>query len=120
MTAIALEWGDIHWVCDPRFITCPRDHLYSFKKQEGFSRDHRRLSGYEFFQCRQCAPATFWFAVFTTQPTPAAFCYEISESCWKEWMDDNAQLVLSTTEMLYLIRDPQGRSYNPTFRPPVR
>lgn len=103
------------WVCDPRFIMCNDEHLYMFR-DKGMDRDHRRLEGHEFFRCRECGPETFFFAVFSTSPDPHTVCYAISEESWKEWM--NRDDVFSTREMLYLLRDPDGKSLNPNYVPP--
>lgn len=107
--------GNVVWTCDPRAVFCVNEHLYTFR-EAGMDRDHRRLSGHEFFRCRECDKPTYFFAVFSTSPDPHVTCYLISEDCWKEWM--NSDESCSTQEMLYRIRDPFGRSYNPTFRPP--
>lgn len=102
------------WVCDPRFLLCPEEHLYTFH-DKGMHRDMRRMEGHDFFRCEICKPASHFFVVFSKSPDPTAYCYLISEDCWREWMERDDEY--STTEMLHLIRDPLGRSYNPNFRP---
>lgn len=107
-------YGTVIWMCDPRFLFCPDDHLYAFH-QTGMHRDARRIEGHDFFRCDICKPASHFFVIFRKLPDPTATCYLISEACWKEWMASDEQF--SSLEMLYLIRDPAGRSYNPSFRP---
>jgi hypothetical protein len=104
------------WTCDPRFILCPDEHLYMFRKT-GMVRDMRRMAGHDFFRCEDCKPASHFFVVFSTSPDPHATCYLISEACWRQWINDPNVETRSTQEMLYLIRDPKGRNYNPNYRP---
>lgn len=102
------------WTCHHRAIKCRAGHVYKLK-QDGMQRNHMALSGHDFFRCDKCNPSCFWFAVFSTTPDRYATCYQVSEECWREWQTDEPSL--PTTEMLYVIRDPAGRSHNPNFRP---
>lgn len=111
------------WVCHPNFITCNphRDvgeHLLRFY-ETGYRTDLRRLDGHAFLECRQCQPSTYMFAVFSTRPDPMVTLYEISRESYQTWEKDASPVTLPTAEMLHLLRDPQGRSYNPHFRPRV-
>lgn len=110
------EVGTVIWSCHPRFILCPDDHLYTFR-ESGMHRDHRLISGHDFFRCDHCKPSSHFFVVFSTTPDLNATCYLISEECWREWYNAPDQALLPTREMLNLIRDPAGRSYNPTYTP---
>jgi hypothetical protein len=111
------------WYCDPNFLTCCPDgtegeHLLRYMKAN-YRVDMRRLSGHAFFECRQCQPATYFFAVFTRDPSPAVTCYAISKEDFDFWDRDPSATTLSTAEMLYRLKDPDSRSYNPYYRPPT-
>lgn len=111
------EIGTVIWTCASNVIMCPAGHVYWHKKEGGMQRDHRRLTGHDFFRCEKCKPASHFFVVFHTTPDPHATAYLISEECYREWAHDPNPQSLSTPEMLHLLRDPAGRSYNPTWRP---
>jgi hypothetical protein len=113
--------GTAVWVCDPNFITCNphgegREHLLAFY-EAGYRADLRRLNGHAFLECRQCKPPSFMFAVFTAVPSPMVTLYAIDQASYDEWIR-TGEGTPSTPEMLYRLRDPQGRSYNPYWRPP--
>lgn len=111
------EWGTVIWSCHPRAIFCPAHHLMRFGD---VPRDHRWLTGHDFLRCEKCRPASHYFVVFSTTPDLHATCYLISETCWREWVNAPDGAMLPTREMLYLIRDPVGRNYNPNFNPDFR
>lgn len=104
------------WSCHHRAIKCPNGHLYELKVK-GMQRDHQSLQGHEFFRCDRCTPSTYWFVVFSTTPDRHASCYEISLDCWREWQSNPADTTLPTTEMLHMLRSPDGTSYNPQWIP---
>lgn len=110
------------WYCDPNFLTCcpngdGKEHLLKFY-ETGYRVDLRRMSGHAFIECRQCQPSSYFFAVFTRDPAPTVTCYAISREDFAQWDKDPSATTLPTSEMLYRLRDPQGRSYNPHWRPP--
>jgi hypothetical protein len=111
------QYGTVVWNRDPRFLTCPADHLYRFR-DVGMQRDHRRLSGHDFFRCTECKPPSYFFVVFSTTPDPIATCYLINEETWKAFVNDPSPRPLSTLEVLFLIKDPLGRSYHPSYQAP--
>jgi hypothetical protein len=109
------------WTCYSNFITCRPDaggneHLLKYGRS-GFHADMRGLSGHAFFECKQCQPATFFFAVFHTAPDPYVVCYAIGEESFRLWDRDQSATTKTTPEMLHLLRDPEGRSINPNWRP---
>ncbi len=107
------------WHCESNFLTCPNDHLLKFY-ETGYRADLRRVEGHAFFECKQCRPEpSYFFAVFVSRPSPMATCYEISKDSYVQWEKDAAATTLPTPEMLYQLRDPKGRSYNPHFKPRV-
>lgn len=110
------------WHCYSNFLTCRPDaaqgeHLLKYH-ETGYRADLRRLEGHAFFECRQCSPTTYIFAVFVNRPSPMATCYQISKESFDQWDKDPNGDTFSTPEMLYRLTDPQGRSLNPTWRPP--
>lgn len=113
----------VPWVRNPNFLTCQHGHLLKFNDMregnaKGWRGDLRRLSGHAFFECKTCRPPTFFFAVFVTEPDPHVMCYALDEGAYREWDSDPSSVTLSTPEMLYQLRDPDGRSYNPNWRAP--
>lgn len=115
--------GKAIWVCESNYLTCnphaeAGEHLLRFH-QTGYRADLRRVSGHAFLECKQCDPASFFFAVFTTTPSPMVTCYAISKESYEEYEKDPSATTLSTPEMLYRLRDPDGRSYNPYYRPRI-
>lgn len=102
------------WHCDAQAVTCQHGHLWRHYKH-GYRADFRRLSGHAFLECQQCVPPTFIFAHFITQPSPMVMCYAIDFESFKTW-SKTEEPTPPTTELLYLLRDPEGRNYNPSFR----
>jgi hypothetical protein len=118
---VAVKQSDlVPWHCYPNFLTCRpggKEHLLKFH-QTGYRADLRRITGHAFFECRQCAPSTYIFAVFSTTPSPDVTCYEIAKECYDEWQADQSGETFTTQEMLYRLRDPDGSSLNATWRQP--
>lgn len=105
------------WHCDPNAIVCERgDHLLAHYEQ-GYRADMRRMSGHAFLQCLNCKPHQYFFALFAQFPSPMVTCYELSKESYDEW-DRTPEETPPTPELLYRLRDPEGRSYNPFFTPP--
>lgn len=103
------------WHCDPNFIVCRDDHLFTLYKA-GYRADLRRLSGHSFFECRECSPSSYFLAVFMSHPSPIVLCYSIDKASFLEW-DKTNEMTPPTPELLYRLRDPAGRSHNPYWRP---
>lgn len=119
-TATKVAKPDRPWVCYSNFLTCSPDgeeHLLRYKSA-GFVGDVRGLEGHAFFSCTECRPATYFFAVFSKSPDPHATCYPISEIAFKQWSLDPTATTKTTPEMLWLLRDPAGRSLNPNWKGP--
>lgn len=115
MTLPPISW----WTCYSNFITCPPDrgeHLLRVKKTD-YELDLRRVAGHAFLVCHECNPPCFFFAVLTSTPDSYATCYLISKESYRQWARDPSNETKSTPEMLYLLRDPQGNSLNPNWRP---
>jgi len=104
------------WSCYPNYLVCQNDHLLKYY-ETGYQADLRRMSGHSFFECRQCQPSTYFFAVFSTSPDPHVTCYALSRESFEHW-NKTDEPTPPTPEMLYRIRDPQGRSYNPYWKGP--
>jgi len=105
------------WHCDPNAIVCQQgDHLMAFY-ETGYRADWRRISGHAFFQCRKCTPPQYFFACFTQYPHPMVTCYALSRESYEEW-DKSDEPTPPTPELLYRLRDPDGKSYNPWWHPP--
>lgn len=110
------------WTCYSNFVTCcpdeyGKEHLLKLY-ESGYRGDMRRLSGHGFLECRQCQPSSYFLAVYSTTPTPIVTCYAICKEDYDTWVNDPSAETLPTPEMLYRLRDPDGRSYNPYWRPP--
>jgi hypothetical protein len=111
------------WHCESNFLTCNpygadgKEHLLKFY-ETGYRADLRRISGHAFLECRQCQPPTYMFVVFSTTPSSMATCYAISRESYDEWQRDKSETTYTTQEMLYRLRDPDGRSLNPYWREP--
>lgn len=103
------------WHAYPNFVVCVNDHLLAFRKAD-YRADMRRMSGHAFLKCEQCAPATYFFAVFSTTPDLHVTCYAISKESYDEWTRSE-EPTPPTPEILYRLRDPEGRSLNPLWRP---
>ena len=104
------------WHCDTNYIVCPGDHLLALYKA-GYRADLRRVSGHAFMECRECNPISYFFALFAQQPSPMVICYLLSKDAYDEW-SQSPEPTPPTPELLYRLRDPEGRSYNPMWRPP--
>lgn len=105
------------WVCEPNFIVCSDDHLLALYKAE-YRGDFRRLSGHTFLECRDCKPSTYFLAVFAKIDGLATVtCYDLNQPSFIEW-DRGNDPTPSTPELLYRLRDREGRSHNPYWRPP--
>jgi hypothetical protein len=112
-----VQLGQTPWHCDPQGIICEHDHLFAFYKA-GYRADFRRLSGHAFFQCRECDPPTYFAAVWGKLDGIATVtCYAIDRASYEEW-DKGDEPSPQTPELLYRLRDPSGRSHNPSWRPP--
>lgn len=104
------------WHCDPNAIICQHgDHLLAFY-DSGYRADLTRMNGHLFAKCVQCEPPCYFLGVFATLPSPMVTCYRLSEASYREW-DRSNDPTPPTSELLYRLRDPHGRSYNPNFRP---
>lgn len=103
------------WHCEPQAITCVNEHLLAFY-EAGYRADFRNMSGHAFLQCQKCSPATFFLALFMRDPSPLVICYGLSKESYTEW-DRRTEPTPGTGELLYLLRDPEGRSHNPLWRP---
>lgn len=105
------------WHCDPNAIICELgDHLLAFY-ESGYRADMTRLSGHMFAKCAQCAPHCHMLLVFSPLPSPIVYCYRLSGESYTEW-DRSQEPTPPTSELLYRVRDPDGRSFNPYWRPP--
>lgn len=109
------------WVTHPHYLVCRHGHpLRQFEKSDvAHSRwraDLRHLCGHAFFRCFTCQPDSFFFAVFVREPSPAVWCYAIGAEDYSFWQGDGSDVTLPTLEMLYRLRDPDGRSYHPEWR----
>ncbi|MDB4876443.1 MAG: hypothetical protein JWM41_2889 [Gemmatimonadetes bacterium] len=104
-----------HWHCDPQGIVCQHDHLLAFY-EAGYRADLRDMIGHAFLQCRKCDPPTQFLAVFCRDPSPLVLCYALSKDSFVEW-DKRPGRTPPTGELLYRLRDPQGRSHNSGWRP---
>jgi hypothetical protein len=105
------------WHCDPNAIICRDDHLLTLYKT-GYRADFRRMNGHAFVECQLCTPRSYFLALFTTQPSPMVTCDAIDHASYIEW-DRSGDATPPSPELLYRLRDPQGRSYNPHYRPPT-
>lgn len=106
------------WTCESNFVLCTNKHLLSFnEKRDGWRADMRRMQGHAFIECKKCQPPTFFFAVFVTKPDSHAVCYAINEASFRRWDTDPEAVTLSTPEMLFRLRDPDGHCFNPGWRP---
>lgn len=103
------------WVCDPSTVTCVNDHPLLFHKSD--YRGTLKLLGHAFLKCETCHPVSRFFALFIKHPSPIVVCYLLARESYDEWEPETAEDP-PTQELLYHLRDPQGRSYNPTWRPP--
>lgn len=104
------------WSCDPNAITCKDDHLFAFYKA-GYRGDFRRMSGHAFLECRECSPSTYFVAVFgKVDGIATVTCYPLNKESFDEW-DRGAEPSPETSELLYRLQDPNGRSHNPYWRP---
>jgi hypothetical protein len=74
------------------------------------------MSGHAFLACLDCKPHTYFFAHFITEPDPMVVCYAISKASFDEWELGN-EVAPPTPELLHRLRDPDGLSYNPNWRP---
>jgi len=112
-----LQVGTAIWHCDPNAIVCRNgDHLMAFY-EHGYRADLRRMSGHAFLQCLRCDPHEYFFALFSSHPSPMVTCYALSKDSYDEW-DRSPEPTPPTPELLYRLKDPEGRSYNPYYRPP--
>jgi len=106
------------WSCYTGFIVCSNAHLLRLLRT-GYKGDIRDVAGHAFLECQQCDPSTFFLAVLSTSPDPHVTCYALSRDCYREWdRRPPEQRTPNTPELLYLVRDPEGRSHNPSWRPP--
>ncbi len=105
------------WHCDPNMIVCRDGHPLLLYKS-GYRGDDRGLVGHAFRRCMTCRPTTPFFALFIVHPSPLVVCYLLSEDSYEEWRTRGGDETPATQELLYLLRDPDGRSYNPNWRPP--
>lgn len=108
--------GQRPWHCDPNAIICQNDHLMTLYKT-GYRADLRRLAGHAFFQCRECDPNSYFLAIFCREPSPLVLCYALSKESFTEW-DKSSEQTPPSGELLYRLRDPDGRSHNPYWRAP--
>ncbi len=119
-TTERLPLGQRPWHCDPNAIVCEHEHLLAFYKA-GYRADLRRLVGHAFLECRDCKEqfgrSTYFLALFVRDPSPLVLCYPLSKESFDEW-DKTNEPTPPSGELLYRLRDPQGRSHNPYWRPP--
>lgn len=103
------------WECNPNHILCESgDHLLAYY-ESGYRRSSQGLSGHDWLQCRNCNPPCYFLAVCSTKPSPIVYCFAISRETYMEWESQND--TPPTDELLYHIRDPDGKSFNPYWRP---
>lgn len=111
--------GQTPWMCDPNAIICMHDHLWAHYKAD-YRGDFKRLSGHAFLECRLCAPPTQFLAVFAKiDGIASTTCYALDKPSFDFW-NTSPDPTPSTPELLYLVRDPHGRSHNPYWRPKPR
>lgn len=115
-----LPLGQAPWHCDPNAIVCEHgNHLLAYYKA-GYRADMRRLTGHAFFECRDCKEesghSSYFLAVFIRDPSPLVLCYALDKPSFDEW-DKSNEPTPPTAELLHRVRDPQGRSHNPYWRP---
>lgn len=103
------------WVCEANVLTCQHEHALVTHKSK-FGLDQRRVDGHLFGYCQHCQPTTFFFGIVTSRPSPMVTCYAIDKAQYDRWQMDTDD-PRSSPEMLYLLRGPDGRSYNPSWRP---
>jgi hypothetical protein len=87
----------------------------------GYRADVRRLlDGHGFFECRQCSPSTYFLAVASKISGIAdVTCYDLCREDFAHW-DKSEDPTPRTPELLYHLRDRDGRNHNPYFLPTVR
>jgi hypothetical protein len=103
------------WYCDPNGVKCRHGHMLKLNRS-GYSGDLRRLVGHAFFECKLCTTPTWFLAIFCREPSPLVLCYAITHEAYAAWTKTD-ELTPPTAELLYTLRDPNDRSYNPTWRP---
>jgi hypothetical protein len=106
------------WQCYPNFIACQRgDHLWAHYKA-GVRVDFRGMQGPLLIECRQCDPPQYYLAVFSMSQRTHVTCYELSKASYDEFNTRFEDALPEIPELLYRLRAPDGRSYNPNWRPP--
>lgn len=116
MTTERLPVASGQWVCDPNAIVCAFcDSLLAYYAS-GFRSNRRDMSGHDWIMCKNCDPATYFLAVASPLPYPMVTCYPISRESYVRW-DTAAGRSPPTPELLYYLRDPLGRSWNPYWQP---
>jgi hypothetical protein len=104
------------WDCNPIALLCRQDHLLRFYLTE-WRFDLRRLSGHAFAACHECAPPSYMMIVLAkVDGLAVATVYPIGKESYDEW-ERGEEPSPPTSELLYRLKDPQGRSHNPYWRP---
>lgn len=117
MASDRLKVAQGQWVCDPNYVVCAHcDSLWTHHIQ-GFRVGLNDIAGAVPFMCDNCKPPTYFMAVFAPLPSPMVTCYPLSRDSYLHW-DKHPGKFPPTAELLYYLRDPQGRSFNPYWRPP--
>jgi hypothetical protein len=105
----------IPWLCQSNFLTCRAGHLFRVK-DSGFRTDMRAIAGPTFWSCHKCEPPTYFLALYVRHPDPYAVCYRLSELSYKDWVEQPL-VDMTTLELLHVLKDPDGNSLNPDWRP---
>jgi hypothetical protein len=104
------------WDCDALAILCENDHLLAFYLAD-WRFDLRRVSGHAFAACHKCKPPTYMLVVFAKVDGLAnVTVYPLHEQSYREWSNGD-EPTIGTSELLYRVKDPEGRSHNPDWRP---
>ncbi len=103
------------WHCAPQVVTCHAGHVFVHGKA-GFYADMRDMLGHMFLICQNCQPPSYYFALFMREPSPLVLCYALSKDSYYYWQERSGRTP-PTAELLYHLRDPNGRSHFPDWKP---
>lgn len=113
-----LPVGTGQWVCDVNAVVCRFcDTMMAYYK-DGFRANAGQMSGPMPVACYNCKPHTYFMLLYQPLPSPIATCYPLSRESYVQW-DSAGSRYPPVPELLYHMRDPQGRSYNPYWQPPT-
>ncbi len=106
------------WHCDPNAIVCPAGHLWA-DYRSGYQSRWGQVAGHRFVGCRTCKPPIYFFVLYVSEPSFLAICHAISQEAYSEWNDRTrtGERTPPTLELLHLLRDPDGNSLNPNWKP---